>query len=88
MTPGGADDIRFLLSDCERRTLVGVIAPGMLPILVIGLLDYVGGPLRCSDWLVVVAILSSNEHARGRCRLPRGSQDRVYKAHAGRELFT
>ena len=25
--------------------------PGMLPILVIGLLDCVGGPLGCSDWL-------------------------------------
>ena len=32
-------------------TSVGVIAPGMLPILVIGLLNCVGGPLRCSDWL-------------------------------------
>ena len=30
---------------------MGVISPGMLPILVIGLLDCVGGPLGCSDWL-------------------------------------
>ena len=43
MTPGGGDDIRFLLCACGRGTLVGVIAPGMLPIQVIGLLDCVGG---------------------------------------------
>ena len=30
---------------------MGVIPPGMLPILVIGLLDCMGGPLGCSDWL-------------------------------------
>ena len=41
VTPGGADDIRFLLSTCEHGTSAGVIAPGMLPILVIGLLDCV-----------------------------------------------
>ena len=52
---GGADDIRFLLSACERGTSVGVIAPGMRPILMIGLLDCVGGPLRCSDWLVLLS---------------------------------
>ena len=56
MTPGGANHIRFLLSACERGTSGGVIALGMLPILV---------------------ILSSNERVRGRCRLSRGSQDRV-----------
>ena len=55
MTPGGANDIRFLLSACERGTSGGVIAPGMLPILVIGLLDCVGGPLRCSEWLVLMS---------------------------------
>ena len=49
--PGGGDDIRFLLCACGRGTSVGVIAPGMLQILVIGLLDCVGGPLGCSDWL-------------------------------------
>ena len=37
--------------DPSISTSVGVIAPGMLPILVIGLLDCVGGPLGCSDWL-------------------------------------
>ena len=48
----GVGDIRFLLCACGRGTSVGVIAPGiMLPILVIGLLNYVGGPLGCSDWL-------------------------------------
>ena len=51
MTPGGGDGIRFLLCACGRVTSVGVIAPGMLPIQVIGLLDCVGGPLGCSDWL-------------------------------------
>ena len=51
VTSGGGDDIRFLLCACGRRTSVGVIAPGMLHILVIGLLDCVGGPLGCSDWL-------------------------------------
>ena len=51
MTPSGGDDIRFLLCACGRGTSVGVIAPGMLQILVIGLLDCVGGPLGCSDWL-------------------------------------
>ena len=30
---------------------MGVLAPRILPILVIGLLDCVGGPLGCSDWL-------------------------------------
>ena len=30
---------------------MGAIPPGMLPILVIGLLDCVGGSLGCSDWL-------------------------------------
>ena len=54
VTPGGADDIPFLLSACEHGTSVGVITLGMLPILVIGLLDCVGGPLRCSDWLALM----------------------------------
>ena len=30
---------------------MSVISAGMLPILVIGLFDFVGGPLGCSDWL-------------------------------------
>ena len=51
VTPSGGDDVRFLLCACVRRTSVGVISPEMLPILVIGLLDCVGGPLGCSDWL-------------------------------------
>ena len=55
MTPGGADDIPFLLSACECGTSVGVIAPGMLPIQVNGLLDCVGGPLICSDWLALMS---------------------------------
>ena len=53
--PGEADDIQFLLSACERATSVGVIAPGMLLILVVGLLDCVGGPLRCSGWLALMS---------------------------------
>ena len=48
---GGDDVIRFLLCACERATSVGVVSPGMLLILVIGLLDCVGGPLGCLDWL-------------------------------------
>ena len=55
VTPGGANNIRFLLNACERGTSGGVIAPGMLPILVIGLLDCVGRPLRCYDWLVLMS---------------------------------
>ena len=51
MTPSGGDDIRFLRCACVCGTSVSVISPGMLPILVIGLLDCVGGPLGCSDWL-------------------------------------
>ena len=38
--------------------------------------------------MVGVASGSSHEHAQCDCRLPRGSQDRVYKVHADRELFT
>ena len=49
MMPSGADDILFLLSACERGTSASVISPGMLLILVIGRLNCVGGPLRCSD---------------------------------------
>ena len=36
---------------CERVTSVGVVSPGIFPILVIGLRDCVGGSLRRSDWL-------------------------------------
>ena len=49
VTASGGDDIRFLLCACVRGTSVGVIPPGMLPILVIGLIDCMGGPLGCSD---------------------------------------
>ena len=38
--------------------------------------------------MVGVASGSSNEHAQRGCRLPRGSQDHVYKALTDRELFT
>ena len=41
VTASGRDDIRFL----------GVSPPGMLPILVIGLLDCMGDPLGSSHWL-------------------------------------
>ena len=51
----GGDDIRFLLGACGHGTSLGVISPGMLPILVIGLLDCVGGPQGCSDWLVLMS---------------------------------
>ena len=47
----GGDDIRFMWCACVRGTSVSVISPGMLPILVIGLLDCVGSSLGCSDWL-------------------------------------
>ena len=47
----GDDVIRFLLCACERVTSVGVVYPGMFPILVIGLRDCVGGSLGRSDWL-------------------------------------
>ena len=39
MMPSGPDDIIFLLSACERGTSV----------------NCVGGPLRCSDWLVLLS---------------------------------
>ena len=52
MTPSGGDDIRFQQCACVRGTSVSVISAGMLPILMIGLSDCVGGPLGCSDWLV------------------------------------
>ena len=47
--------------------------------------------MRVALWnalLVGVASGSSNERAQHGCHLPRGSQDRVYKAHADRELLT
>ena len=53
--PSGADDILFLLSACEHGTSVSVISPGMLLILVIGQLNCVGGPPRCSDWLILLS---------------------------------
>ena len=53
MMPSGADDILFLLSACECGISVSVISLGMLLILVIGRLNCVGGPLRCSDWPVL-----------------------------------
>ena len=72
-------------------TSVGVVSPGMFPILGIGLRDCVGGSLGHSDWLdrlVGVANGSSNGRAQRWGHLPRGSQDHVYKEHAARELFT
>ena len=51
VTPGGGDGIRFMLCAGGRGISVAVIAPGMLPILVIGLLHCVGSPSDCSDWL-------------------------------------
>ena len=50
MTTGGDDVMRFLVGACERATSVGVVSPGMFPILVIGLRDCVGGSLGRSDW--------------------------------------
>ena len=80
-TPGGTDDVQFLLSACERGTSVGVITPGMLPILMIGLLDYVGDPLRCSDWLALMSrwvwLDCGRMSVRGPLSSARGSQDRV-----------
>ena len=93
MTAGGDDVIRFLRCACERVTSVGVVSPGMLPILVIGLLDCVSGPSGRYDWLDRlswggVARGSSNERAQDCGHLPRGSQDHVYQERAARELFT
>ena len=51
MTAGGDDIIRFLRCAWERVTSVGVVSPGMLPILVIGPLECVGGPSGRYDWL-------------------------------------
>ena len=51
MTAGGDDVIRFLRCTYEHVTSVGVVSPGMLPILVIGLLDCVGGPSGRYHWL-------------------------------------
>ena len=36
VTTGGDDVMRFLLCACEHETSVGVVSPGMFPILVIG----------------------------------------------------
>ena len=55
MMPSRADDILFLLSAWVCGTSVSVIAPGMHQILVIGRLDCVGGPLGCSDWLILLS---------------------------------
>ena len=51
VTPSGGDDIRFQRCACVRGTSMSFISPGMLPLLVIGLLDCVCSPLGCSDWL-------------------------------------
>ena len=51
MMAGGDDVIRFLVCAGRRVTAVGVVSPGMLLILVIGLLDCVGGPSGRYDWL-------------------------------------
>ena len=81
VTPGGGDDILFLLCTCGSGISVGVIAPGMLPIRVIGLLDCVGGPVGCSDWLgrlswwAWIAGRRMSVHSRRCCHMPRGSQD-------------
>ena len=73
-------------------TLVGVVSPGMFPMLGIGLRDCVGGSLGRSDWLdwLSVGVVSGSSNGRAQCwgHLPRGSQDRVYKECAARELFT
>ena len=90
---GGDDATRFLLCAGERATSVGVVPPGMLPILVIGLLNCVGGPLGRSDWL---NRLSWEAWLAGRplcvrsavAFFPGRSQNHVYKERADRELFT
>ena len=96
MTTGGEDVIRFLRGTCRHVTSVGVVFAGTLMILVIGLLDCVGGPSERYDWLDRLswgAWLAINRHGPSnrhvqRCGcLPRGSQDCVYKERAGREIF-
>ena len=50
-------DIRFQRYACMRGTSVGVIPAGRIPIMVIGLFDCGGGPVRCSDWLSVRSVV-------------------------------
>ena len=59
MMPSRADDILSLLSACVCGTSVSVIAPGMHLILGTGRVDCVGGPLGCSDWLILSRLMSS-----------------------------
>ena len=40
-------------SACVRRTSLGVLSAGRIPIMVIGRIGYGGGPVGCSDWLRV-----------------------------------
>ena len=51
VTIGGDDVIRSLLWTGVRVTSVGVVSPGMFPILGIGRRDCVGGSIGRSDWL-------------------------------------
>ena len=93
VTPSEGDDIRFLLCVCVCGTLVGVIPTGMLQILVIGLLDCVGGSLGCSDWLGWLSWWAWLAGRRMSMRsavviCPGGVRIVVYKARADRELFT
>ena len=48
---GGYDVTGFLLCASERATSVGVVPPGIIPILVIGLLGCGGSLFGRSDWL-------------------------------------
>ena len=57
VTPGGSDDIRFQRCACVRRTFVGVLPAGRIPIMVIGLFDCGGGPVGCSDWLSMHSVV-------------------------------
>ena len=47
----GYDVTRFPLCASKHATSVGVVPPGIMPILVIGLLGCGGSPLGRSDWL-------------------------------------
>ena len=53
MMTAGNDDNRLQWCACVRRTSLGVLSAGRIPIMVIGWIGYGGGPVGCSDWLRV-----------------------------------
>ena len=47
------DNNRLQQCTCVRGTSLGVLSAGRIPIIVIGRISYVGGPVGCSVWLLV-----------------------------------